>query len=77
LVADVSNWAAHGLLAILSVINNKNLFEDWNNEKILKLLCSLGAVDGVSGESSITEDGFSPKESELVINNLKKLSRLC
>jgi len=35
LVADVSNWAAHGLLAILSVINNKNLFEDWNNEKIL------------------------------------------
>ena len=77
LVADVSNWAAHGLLAILSVINNKNLFEDWNNEKILKLLCSLGAVDGVSGESSITEDGFSPKESELVIDNLKKLSRLC
>ena len=74
LVADVSNWGAHGLIAMLSTLQNKDYLAAWENDKTLHMLSELGAVDGVSGKRTQTEDGFTSKETKIVINNLRKLS---
>ena len=74
LVADVSNWAAHGLIAMLSSLTKQDYLSLWNNKKILSLLNDLGAVDGVSGEQTETEDGFSSEDSKIIIEKLRKLS---
>ena len=74
LVADVSNWGAHGLIAMLSTLQNKDYLAAWENDKTLHMLSELGAVDGVSGKRTKTEDGFTSKETKIVINNLRKLS---
>ena len=74
LVADVSNWGAHGLIAMLSALTKQDYLSLWNNKKILRLLNDLGAVDGVSGEQTETEDGFSSEDSKNIIEKLRKLS---
>lgn len=59
LVADVSNWAAYGILGLLSILNNHDLLADANPLKILKFLSDNGSVDGVTKENTLTEDSLS------------------
>jgi biotin-dependent carboxylase-like uncharacterized protein len=74
LVADVSNWAAHGLIALLSVMAGKDLLADWNNNAVLAYLSDAGSVDGVTGENTLTEDGMESTVSERLIDRLRGLT---
>ena len=73
LIADVSNWAAHGLLAMLSIISGKDMPAHWDNLAVLTYLSERGSVDGVTRENTLTEDGLSADISEKLINDLRKI----
>jgi hypothetical protein len=74
LVADVSNWAAHGIIALLSCLTDQDLVSSWNNLQVLKFLSNAGSVDGVTGENTLTEDGLPPWETEQLLEDLRLLS---
>ena len=73
LIADVSNWAAHGLLAMLSIISGKDMLAHWDNLAVLTYLSERGSVDGVNRENTLNEDGLSADISEKLINDLRKI----
>ena len=73
LIADVSNWAAHGLIAMLSAFNDTDLLLDWDNLAVLNYLSERGSVDGVTRENTLTEDGLSAEVTEALICDLRKL----
>ena len=75
LIADVSNWAAHGLIAMLSTLVGTDLLLDWDNLAVLQYLSDRGSVDGVSRENTLTEDGLGTEISEALIQDLRKLGR--
>jgi len=75
LIADVSNWAAHGLIAMLSSLVGSDLLLDWDNLEVLQYLSDRGSVDGVSREKTLTEDGLSSEISQALIQDLRKLGR--
>tara|TARA_R110001592_G_scaffold83616_1_gene247611 strand:- start:52090 stop:52974 length:885 start_codon:yes stop_codon:yes gene_type:complete len=72
-IADVSNWAAHGLVAMLSILSGKSLLDDWNNRCCLEYLVARGSVDGVTGEHTLTEDGLSCEVTDTVIAGLQQI----
>ena len=72
--ADLSNWAAHGLAALLSAISGHDILADWNNTAVLQMLSDGGSVDGVTGENTLTEDGVDSEVSQELVTNLRKLS---
>jgi D-glutamate cyclase-like, C-terminal len=72
-IADVSNWAAHGLIAMLSILAGKNMQGEWNNRHCLEYFVERGSVDGVTGEKTLTEDGFPCKVTESVIAELEHM----
>lgn len=74
LLADISNWAAHGLTALLSAISGQDILADWNNTAVLQMLSDGGSVDGVTGENTLTEDGVDSEVSQQIVTNLRKLS---
>ena len=73
LIADVSNWAAHGLIAMLSAFNGTDLLLDWDNLAVLNYLSERGSVDGVTRKNTLTEDGLSAEVTEALICDLRKL----
>lgn len=73
-IADVSNWAAHGILVYLSYLEQKNLLQDWDNLQVLKYLSDRGSVDGVTRKNTLTEDGLASEVSENLIVQLKKIA---
>ncbi len=76
-IADVSNWAAHGLIAMLSVLRQQDMLLGWDNLATLAYLSERGSVDGVTRENSLTEDGLSADVSEKLIKDLRKLAGFC
>lgn len=74
LVADVSNWGAYGLLAILSIWARKDLLAGISPVEILNYLCIRGSVDGVTGESTLTEDGMDARVGTHIIHELRSLA---
>lgn len=75
LVADVSNWGAHGLIAFLDLWSSENLLDDISPLSILEYLSAKGSVDGVSRENTLTEDGLDAAEGISVIADLIGLVR--
>ncbi len=73
LIADVSNWGAYGLIAMLSHWSQQDLLHRINPTKILAFLSSRGSVDGVSRENSLTEDGLEAENGERLIAELRAL----
>ncbi|RDE22558.1 DUF4392 domain-containing protein [Motiliproteus coralliicola] len=73
LIADVSNWGAYGLIALLGLWRNEDLLARIEPLKILDYLSRLGSVDGVTRLNELTEDGLSPDEGEAVLLQLRKL----
>ncbi|NIB42741.1 DUF4392 domain-containing protein [Pseudomaricurvus alkylphenolicus] len=71
-IADVSNWAAHGLIAMLGWWEQKDLLGEIDSLKILQYLSERGSVDGVSRENTLTEDGMPASEGISVIEELRK-----
>jgi hypothetical protein len=77
LLADVSNWAAYGVLALVSRLRHAETGEGWllqcQPDELLQYLVKLGAVDGVTGHASITEDSLPPEYAMQLIRDLKQL----
>jgi len=73
-VADVSNWGAHGLIAMLSALTQTDILAQWDNIEVLNYLSQRGSVDGVSRENTLTEDSLSSDISEKLILDLRKIT---
>lgn len=58
IVADVSNWAAYALHVFIQWLDNRPGSIALDIHQQLAHLIALGAVDGVTGLPSPTEDGF-------------------
>jgi hypothetical protein len=74
LVADVSNWGAYGLIAILASWSGKDLLAQISPVEILDYLSARGSVDGVTRENTLTEDGLEAEEGLRVIQELRVLT---
>lgn len=73
-IADVSNWAAHGIIAMLSNLTKIDFLGEWDNHHFLEYFSQHGSVDGVTGEKTLTEDGLPCEVTDAVINQLRYLS---
>jgi hypothetical protein len=73
IVADVSNWAAWGLAAMVSVLRGENLLAGASPLNILQYLSAKGSVDGVTRLNTLTEDGLAHSEGEQLIDDLELL----
>ncbi len=73
-IADVSNWAAHGLIALLGWWHQRDLLADVDSLAILQYLSDRGSVDGVTRENQLTEDGLPASEGIQVIEALRQLT---
>ena len=71
IVADVSNWAAWALAAMVSVLRGENLLSDADPLAILQYLSAKGSVDGVTRLNTLTEDGLAHTEGEQLIKDLR------
>lgn len=58
LVADVSNWGAYALVALLEAMTHKALLCLITHEATLQYLSERGSIDGVTRENTLTEDGL-------------------
>jgi hypothetical protein len=70
IVADVSNWAAWGLAAMVSLLRNEDLLANADPLAILQYLSAKGSVDGVTRLNTLTEDGLTHTEGVQLINDL-------
>ncbi len=73
LVADVSNWGAYGLLALLGHWARRDLLAGITPVATLNYLLTRGSVDGVTGESTLTEDGLEARVGLDIIRELRLL----
>lgn len=74
LVADVSNWGAYGLIALLGRWQQRDLLAEISPLAILEYLSGHGSVDGVTRENTLTEDGLDAAEGQRVIAELRALT---
>ena len=63
-VADVSNWAAYALCAISHWLSNRGDSAEHRIREDLEYLVARGAIDGVTGDATPTEDSFPATEGE-------------
>lgn len=74
LVADVSNWGAYGLIALLAKWSGRDLLADISPLDILDYLSARGSVDGVTRKNTLTEDGLAASEGIRMIQELRILT---
>lgn len=74
MVADVSNWGAYGLIALLASWSGQDLLASVSPVDILDYLSARGSVDGVTRENTLTEDGLEAEEGLRVIQELRILT---
>ena len=74
LVADVSNWGAYGLIALIGYISGRDLLAHVSPRDHLEFLSERGSVDGVTRENTPTEDGFDAAVGEDIIAELRQLT---
>jgi hypothetical protein len=73
LVADVSNWGAYALIAMLDALGGKGLLSAVRHRDTLAYLSSLGSVDGVTRENTLTEDGLPASAGDALLADLAEL----
>jgi hypothetical protein len=73
-LADVSNWGAIGLVAMLECVLNTSLLELHKPDDILQYLSEHGSVDGVTRRNELTEDGLPMTEGIALLNQLMALT---
>jgi hypothetical protein len=74
LVADVSNWGAYGLIAIIGYWLGDDLLGKISPLELLRFLSQGGSVDGVTRENTLTEDGLPASEGLRLIEELRRLT---
>ena len=74
IIASVSNWGVHGLIAALSLLSNRNLLPSVEEEaSIIRNMVDKGAVEGITAEQVYSVDGFPLDEYS---QNLTRLHAL-
>jgi len=73
-VADVSNWGGHGLVALLGWLRKQDLLADFDNEQVLRYLSERGSVDGVTRLNELTEDSLPFEEGIKLIQALRRIT---
>lgn len=73
LLADVSNWAAYGIIAFLSRWHRQDLLAGIDTLAILQYLSKRGSVDGVTHKNELTEDGLHAMHGQQLITRLRQL----
>ena len=63
-VADVSNWACYAICAVTYWLTDPKHSAEHRIDEDLAYLVARGAIDGVTGEATPTEDGFPAAEGE-------------
>ena len=63
-VADVSNWAAYTLCAVTRWLTDPEARTEHHIQEDLEYLVARGAIDGVTGDATPNEDGFSAEEGK-------------
>lgn len=74
ILAGVSNWGAHALVAAMSILLEKDLL--YNIEtgvELLKTMVNIGAVDGLSKKRMLTVDGLSLEYNIKILKNIKQV----
>jgi hypothetical protein len=74
LIADVSNWGAYALIAMLQALSGRTLLDAVDHRGLLAYLCNRGSVDGVTRENTPTEDGMPIEAGEAVLADLRQLA---
>lgn len=74
LIADVSNWAGFGLIALMGLWSKQDLLAAVDTTKILEYLSRKGSVDGVTRENTLTEDGLEAINGQQLIEDLRRLT---
>lgn len=74
LIADVSNWAAHGVIALLSKWHQHDFLQEINTVDLLNYLSQRNSLDGITRLNTLTEDGLPASEGEALINSLRQLT---
>lgn len=77
LLADVSNWAAYALVALVAKLKPSAEAQGWllqcQPAELLQFLHHRGAVDGVTGLATMTEDSLPVEHALELINDLQQL----
>jgi hypothetical protein len=72
ILAGVSNWGAHALVAAMSILFNKDLlYSAETGEKLLKAIVNVGAVNGMTKQNTLTVDGWGLDENIKVFNGIR------
>ena len=74
LVADVSNWGAHGIIALLGYWSGEDLLSKINTLDILKYISARGSVDGVTRLNTLTEDSLESGAGQELIDELRRIT---
>lgn len=72
-IADVSNWGALGLVAMMSYCAGEDYLVDWDNRAMLEYLACRGSVDGVTLDNTLTEDSLPSETGKALVNSLREL----
>ena len=76
IIANVSNWGCYGLCAELSRLSDRSLLPSFEEiSKYNSRIVALGAVDGVTGKNTETEDGFSVDISKDIFQKITDKQR--
>lgn len=73
IVADVSNWGAYALVALLDPGRGAAALDAIAHREMLEALAAAGGVDGVTRAATATEDGLRASVGELLIADLRQL----
>ncbi len=74
IIAGVSNWGGHGIVAALSILTSEVLLHGTEEEiKMLQEMVEVGAVDGCSKKPECTVDGLSLEENLSILVKLHEI----
>ena len=73
LIADVSNWGAYGLIAMLDAMDQTDLLNGVDHLALLTYLSERDSVDGVTRENTLTEDGLPATAGQEILDELAAL----
>jgi hypothetical protein len=72
ILAGVSNWGAHALVAAMSILLNRDLlYSTETEERLLRAIVDIGAVNGMTKQNTLTVDGLGLDENIKVFNNIR------
>lgn len=74
LVADVSNWGAYALVAMLGLLSGVDLLDCVRHRETLTWLAARGSIDGVTREYTLSEDGLPAEAGEGMLAALRELT---